>query len=927
MASRPGYRLVACWAILSVTLALRLPQPLLTPPRAVLPSVSRARGIVLLAKKKKAKAGVNKAAAAALEALDAMEANLPPPPGLGAEDDGLTPVVAKKGKKPKKKLKVDTSDDEPPPLVAPIAPLEPVAEAPVPAPAAAPAAPTMAEKVARIKVELGLDDSLALAAAVKAANEAMGLEPAGAMADQVATLLEQLGVDMAPPAAAPVAPPPPPPSPPPPAPAPAPPPAEAAAEDEAAAAVAEAEEAAEEPAPQEVTLSKKKMGKQKAKQKAASGDEAAEGDEAGAAAAAAEEGRDQSGRKAFSTRVEQFADAPPGFAYVKMSNGKLRFRNQEVLRGVSWDVQTGQRVGLVGSNGAGKTTQLRVLAGELELDEGEIVKSSGDLKIAFLRQEFREEMNDEATLRDELLSTFSDVLTLQSRYDEAEAQLAALGEEDMEAMQGLLDKMAQLQAELDTADASALERRVDRVMGAMGFTPEDAALPVSAFSGGWKMRIGLAKILLQEPQVLLLDEPTNHMDLESVEWLERYLVSEQMEKLALVIVSHDREFLDRVSTKIVETNQGVAYSYNGNYRSFLGQKADREALEMERYEKQQKQIKELKSDIQKLGNLEGNAVTVRQKERQLKDMEEGGAEHVPRPFVEKKKFNFRFPPAPRCAQEVIALEGVGHGYGGSTLFSDVDLVIERGDRIAILGPNGAGKSTLLRLIMGTESPREGEAGVVANNAEVHYFEQDQANALPLDKTVLQTMEDAGRSTDFVYEQIRALLGKFMFKAEKVNDKLATLSGGEKARVAMCRMMLTPANVLLLDEPTNHLDIGAKEVLEEAIQNFEGTVVMVSHDRYFVSQTANTILALEEGKMVVYDGDYADYMQQNDKTKELVEGRYIDGLQKIRHAPKIELQPEELGKKAKKKKNFGGKGGPSGNKNKGVKNAKRATALT
>jgi len=248
-------------------------------------------------------------------------------------------------------------------------------------------------------------------------------------------------------------------------------------------------------------------------------------------------------------------------------------------------------------------------------------------------------------------------------------------------------------------------------------------------------------------------------------------------------------------------------------------------------------------------------------------------------------------------------------------------LLQRGDRIAILGANGAGKSTLLRLIMGREKARTGKATITAANAVVQHFEQDQANVLPLDKTVMETMEHAASGTDFLYEQLRALLGRFMFKDEKVNDKLATLSGGEKARVALCRMMLTPSNVLLLDEPTNHLDIAAKEVLEEALRHYEGTVVMVSHDRYFVSQTANTILALEEGKLIVYDGDYRSYMEQNEeRVQSKVEARYIPGLTRIKSAPKIEVVVQEVVQK--KKKNFGGKGGPSGNKMKGVKNAKR-----
>ncbi len=641
-------------------------------------------------------------------------------------------------------------------------------------------------------------------------------------------------------------------------------------------------------------------------------------------------------------RIETFADAPPGFAYVKLDGGKLSFRNQEVLRGVTWDVQTGQRVGLVGNNGAGKTTQLRVLAEELELDEGELIKSSSDIKVSFLRQEFREDMVESRSLREELSSVFSEVAALEKQYAEAEAELAAAGSDEA-AMQGALDAMAELQAKLDAADATAIERKVDRVLGAMGFTPQDAELKVSAFSGGWKMRIGLGKILLQEPQVLLLDEPTNHMDLESVEWLERYLM-EETSALAIAIVSHDREFLDRVCTRIVETEQGVATAYPGNYRAYLKQKEERAALQQKAYDRQQREIKDVRKEINNLRPLgESAASAIKSKERALAAMLPDGADHISRPYVDKKKFQFRFPPAPRCAQEVIELEDLSHGYGESTLFSEIDLCIERGDRIAILGPNGAGKTTLLRLIMGRERARGGRAEVVASNAVTQIFEQDQANALPLDKTIIQTLEDAAVDTDLVYEQLRSLLGRFMFKDDKVgaarharaqrrpepdsapsspirpltrhpdprraqvNDQLATLSGGEKARVALCRMLLTPSNLLLLDEPTNHLDISAKEVLEEAIQNYEGTVVTVSHDRYFVSQTATTILALEEGKLVIYPGDYRTYMEQNEGTKLKVEQRYIEGGAKIKSAPKIEMQPEEGATKQKKKKNFGGRG--------------------
>ena len=883
---------------------------------------------VQMAKKGKGKSKVSKAANKALAALEAMEA-------AGPLDNGLQPAVPEPIKKKKKKDKAAAAPAEPDPFDIPIpegmAPAVPeaikkkakkaaaasVAEE-APPPAAAPKSLTMAQKVSLVCAELGLDGSLPVAKAVGEANEAMGVEPTGTLAEQVAELMSQLGIAEGAAAAPAEAPSPPPPAPPPPAPvaeevvaeeA----PVETVEEEEVAVVEAAVEEVEAEVLPAEeveptIKLSKKKQGKKKV---------VADGD-----GVSVEAETDQSGRRAMGgKRIETFADAPPGFAYLKLSNGQLRFRQQEVLRGVTWDTQTGQRVGLVGNNGAGKTTQLRVLAEELELDAGELIKSSPEISVAFLRQEFREDLRESRTLKEEFLSAFDKVVALEQEYAKCEEDLAGASE-DPEQMQALLDRMAELQSDLDSADATGVERKVDKVLGAMGFTPEDAALPVSAFSGGWKMRIGLGKILLKEPQVLLLDEPTNHMDLESVEWLERYLI-EQTSSLALVIVSHDREFLDRVSTKIVETEQGVAYSYNGNYRNFLEQKGEREALQMKDHQQQQKEIKALKGEINKLRPIESAAQSVRQKERTLEKLSPGGAEHIPRPFVDKKKFSFRFPPCPRCAPEVIELEGVSHGYGDSTLFSDIDLCIERGDRIAILGANGAGKSTLLRLIMGTEEARKGTAEIVAQNAVTQFFEQDQANVLPLEKTVMQTMEAAASDTDFLYEQLRALLGRFMFKDDKVNDELSTLSGGEKARVALCRMLLTPSNLLLLDEPTNHLDIAAKEVLEEAIQHFEGTVVMVSHDRYFVSQTANTILALEDGKLVIYEGDYKSYMEQNaEKVGDKVEARYIPGLSKIKKAPKIEAQPQDTQMKEKKKKNFGGKGGPSGNKFKGVKNAKR-----
>lgn len=281
--------------------------------------------------------------------------------------------------------------------------------------------------------------------------------------------------------------------------------------------------------------------------------------------------------------------------------------------------------------------------------------------------------------------------------------------------------------------------------------------------------------------------------------------------------------------------------------------------------------------------------------------------------------HFQFPAAPRCVPDVLNVEAVTHGYGGERLFENIDIVLERGDRVAIVGPNGAGKSTLFRLLCGLEAPNQGKVFFGGESVAMQYFEQDQANTLDLRQTVLQCLRSAA-SADVNDEQLRGLLGKFMFKGDSVHKQLSKLSGGEKARVALCRILLTPCNLLIMDEPTNHLDIAAKEVLEQALQNFGGTLVLISHDRYFLSQTATTICALEDRQLEVYPGDYKYYMQRHQDVKQMVEGRYIEGFKTIESAPEMRANLEQE-QPQKKKKNFGGKG-PSGNKNKGVKNAKR-----
>ncbi|CAN0180317.1 unnamed protein product, partial [Ectocarpus sp. 13 AM-2016] len=582
-------------------------------------------------------------------------------------------------------------------------------------------------------------------------------------------------------------------------------------------------------------------------------------------------------------RVRISSSSQPGFVSLRLEGVAVTFRNQEVVKDATWDVKTGDRIGLVGPNGGGKTTQVKILAGDLEPTAGEVIKSSKDLRVAFLRQEFVDELVMERSLKDELISVFTeeaDILAALQRCED-ELQEEAV-QQDPAKMEEVLNRLSNLQEDAERNRVYDLSTNVQRVMDLMGFQISEGEQPVSSFSGGWRMRIGLGKILLKDPNILLLDEPTNHLDMESVEWLESFL---QNQNLPMVIVSHDREFLDRVCTGIVDTDGGVAVSYPGNYSNFIKLKRARLESWQASYKNQQKKIKEERNWINKFKSKGAWAAQVKSRQKAL-DKLIASDDFVKQPPNLGKPFRFRFPPAPRmsASEEVVSANGVSHGYNGRRLFSDVNLVVEKGERIAFLGPNGAGKSTLLRLVVGQEEPEEGSCHL-GSGVVKQYFEQNQADVLDLSLTVIETLMKA--STGEKYEDLRKLLGQFLFKGDAVDKSVEQLSGGEKARVSLCKMMLTPANLLVLDEPTNHLDIPAKEMLEEALQHYEGSVLVVSHDRYFVSQVATTICNLEEEKLIRYDGDYRYFLESNDNILEKVESRYVAGLSGIQKAKRVD----------------------------------------
>ncbi|MGL5804787.1 MAG: ABC-F family ATP-binding cassette domain-containing protein [Xenococcaceae cyanobacterium] len=548
----------------------------------------------------------------------------------------------------------------------------------------------------------------------------------------------------------------------------------------------------------------------------------------------------------------------------------------EVLKDVTWEVKSGERVGLVGVNGAGKSTQLKIITGEIEPTAGEIIRPSS-LHIAYLTQEF--EVDPTRTVREEFWTVFVEANRVQQSLSKVQHEMENA---TPEALDKLIDKLDKLQRQFEALDGYGLEAQIEKILPDLGFNNEDGDRLVSSFSGGWQMRMSLGKILLQEPDVLLLDEPTNHLDLETIEWLENYLKNL---KTPMVIVSHDREFLDRLCTKIVETERGVATTYLGNYSNYLLQKEEAQLSQLSAFERQQKELEKQQTFVDRFRASATRSTQAKSREKQLEKID-----RIEAPTANVRSLHFRFPPSPRSGREVVTIQDLTHAYNDNILFLGANLLVERGDRIAFLGPNGAGKSTLLRLIMGMEPADEGIVEIGKHNVLPGYFEQNQAEALDLERTVMETIHD--EVPDWKNEEVRTLLGKFLFSGETVFKQVKALSGGEKARLALAKMLLRPANLLILDEPTNHLDIPAKEMLEEAIQNYDGSVIIVSHDRYFISQVANKIVEIRDGELVVYNGDYHYYLDKIEEEKEK-ERKRIEAEQKAaKQAEKKQKQQQK-----------------------------------
>lgn len=530
-------------------------------------------------------------------------------------------------------------------------------------------------------------------------------------------------------------------------------------------------------------------------------------------------------------------------------NIQLGFGGRVLFHNVSFRIGPHDRIGLVGSNGAGKTTLLKILLGEVQPDAGEVAKAKY-VTVGYLPQEG---MHVEGrTLYSEVETAFGDVLETQQRLEEVHRLMNDVTDHESEEFQELLELYGELQHKCEESDAFRMKMKIEKVLLGLGFSVEDLQRQTAEFSGGWQMRIALAKLLLIQPSLLLLDEPTNHLDLDSLQWLEQYLQSYEG---AVMIVSHDRRFLDNMTKKTYELSLGKLTEYAGNFTFYVNAKEQRAEQTLAAYHNQQEKIKQTERFIERFRYKATKARQVQSRIKMLEKMELVELEE------EESGIYFSFPPAPPSGRSVMELRGIAKSYGKKWVFERLDFDIDRGDRIAFVGVNGAGKSTLSRIIAGVE-PFDSGVRNVGHNVIVSYYAQHQADELNPAKDVLTTVDEV--AVGDIRKRLRNLLGCFLFSGDDVFKKVGVLSGGEKSRLALAKMLLQPANLLVLDEPTNHLDMRSKAVLQEALKKFEGSFVIVSHDRDFLDPIVNKVVEFTKGRIRTFLGNLSDYISTKQK---------------------------------------------------------------
>ena len=511
----------------------------------------------------------------------------------------------------------------------------------------------------------------------------------------------------------------------------------------------------------------------------------------------------------------------------------VEFGGTTLFKDISFVINEKDRIALMGKNGAGKSTLLKILAGVRNATRGQ-VSAPKDTAIAYLPQHLMTE--DGRTVFEEASQAFAHLHQMEAEIEELNRQLTERTDYDSDEYMALIEEVATKSEKFYAIDMTHFEEDVEKTLLGLGFERKDFTRQTSEFSGGWRMRIELAKMLLRNPDILLLDEPTNHLDIESIGWLEEFIINNGK---TVVVISHDRKFVDNITTRTIEVTMGRIYDYKVNYSQYLQLRAERREQQMKQFEEQQKMIQETKDFIERFKGTYSKTLQVQSRVKMLEKLEIIEVDEE-----DTSALRLKFPPSPRSGQYPVITDGVGKAFGEKRIFSNVTLTVERGDKIAFVGRNGEGKSTLVKCIM-NELEHEGELKL-GHNVQIGYFAQNQASMLDEELTVFQTIDDVAKGD--IRNKIRDLLGAFMFGGEASSKKVKVLSGGERTRLAIMKLLLEPVNLLILDEPTNHLDLKTKDILKQALRDFDGTLICVSHDRDFLDGLVSKVYEFGHGRV-------------------------------------------------------------------------------
>ncbi len=552
---------------------------------------------------------------------------------------------------------------------------------------------------------------------------------------------------------------------------------------------------------------------------------------------------------------------------ISINSLSVEFSSQVLFDSINYVINPKDKIALVGKNGAGKSTMLKIIAGLQKPSSGNVVVPQG-VTVGYLPQQMV--LADSTTVADEVRKVFSHIKDMHAELDRMSAELSSRTDYESDSYAALIEKMTSLSDRIAIEESENAEAEMEKTLLGLGFVRSDFDRPTSEFSGGWRMRIELAKILLRHPDVLLLDEPTNHLDIESIQWLEQFLVSKAK---AVVLVSHDRAFIDNVTSRTIEISMGKIYDYAVNYSKFVALRAERIEQQMRAYRNQQKQIADTEDFIERFRYKATKSVQVQSRIKQLAKIERIEVDEV-----DNSRLNLRFPPAPRSGDYPLILDGVGKAYGSHQVFDNATFTLKRGEKVAFVGKNGEGKSTLVKCIMG-EIPFSGMLRL-GHNVKIGYFAQNQAQLLDGEITVFDTIDRV--AVGDIRTKIRDILGAFMFGGEASDKKVKVLSGGEKTRLAMIRLLLEPVNLLILDEPTNHLDMKTKDILKQAIKDFNGTVIVVSHDREFLDGLVEKVYEFGGGKVRECIGGIYEFL----------ESKRLDSLQQLEAGTTARLPKQE-----------------------------------